>query len=94
VGNETSSSELQNTVSLPEYMKVGTGMQSFINTVYSNIKLGIPSDEYLRDRMILSARNENVQDINCVVLDSFSEDKRTYLSADDSVVEKGADNNN
>ncbi|CAG8691938.1 17076_t:CDS:1, partial [Cetraspora pellucida] len=94
VGNGTSSSKLQNTVSLPEHIKVGTSMQSLINTVYPNIKLGIPSDEYLRDRMILSARNEDVQDINCAVLDIFSGNKRTYLSADDSVVEKGADNNN
>ncbi|CAG8488951.1 5459_t:CDS:2 [Cetraspora pellucida] len=60
IENITSLFELQNTVLFSKHMKVGTGMQFFINTVYPNIKLEIPSNKYLRDQMILSAHNKDV----------------------------------
>ncbi|CAG8847432.1 5883_t:CDS:1, partial [Gigaspora margarita] len=44
--------------------------------------------------MLLSARNDNVQDINSTVLDIFPRNKHSYLSADNIIIKDGADNNN
>ncbi|CAG8789342.1 21227_t:CDS:1, partial [Gigaspora rosea] len=38
VGNGLNTSQLQNTISLPEYMKVGPDIQSLIRAVYPNIE--------------------------------------------------------
>lgn len=87
-------SELDNTISLPEQLKVGPEIKSLIDAVYPNIQSGIFNDEYLRDRTILSARNDDVQNINHAILNIFPGIQRTYLSADNAVIEEGADNNN
>ncbi|CAG8851372.1 35437_t:CDS:2, partial [Gigaspora margarita] len=71
VGNGSNTSQLQNTILLPEYMKVGPDIQSLIKAVYSNIEQQNLNDNFLRDRMLLSARNDDVQDINNIILDIF-----------------------
>ncbi|CAG8767077.1 3555_t:CDS:2, partial [Gigaspora rosea] len=38
IGNGSNTSQLQNTVSLPEYMKVGPDIHSLIKAVYPNIE--------------------------------------------------------
>ncbi|CAG8846259.1 16869_t:CDS:1, partial [Gigaspora margarita] len=45
-------------------------------------------------RMLLSAQNNDVHDIKNIVLDMFFSDKHTYLSADNIIIEDGADSNN
>ncbi|CAG8791142.1 20695_t:CDS:2, partial [Gigaspora rosea] len=94
VGNGNFTSEQNNMIALPAYMKVGPNIQSLIDTIYPNIQIGAPNDDYLRDRMILSARNNDVRDINCDVLNMFPEKKYTYLSADKAIIEDSADNHN
>ncbi|CAG8815194.1 8273_t:CDS:1, partial [Gigaspora margarita] len=44
--------------------------------------------------ILLSARNDDVQDINNTVLDIFSGYKHTYLSADNIIIEDEVDNTN
>ncbi|CAG8821028.1 9729_t:CDS:1, partial [Cetraspora pellucida] len=61
-------------ISLPDHMQVGPNIWYLINSVYPNIEHGILNDDYLRDRMILFARNDDVQDINYAVLDMFPGD--------------------
>ncbi|CAG8844772.1 9123_t:CDS:2, partial [Gigaspora margarita] len=38
IGNGSNTSQLQNTISLPEYMKVGPDIHSLIKAVYPNIE--------------------------------------------------------
>ncbi|CAG8661824.1 14593_t:CDS:2 [Cetraspora pellucida] len=78
IGNGINTSKLHNMISLPKHMKVDR----------------ILNDEYLKDRMILSACNDNVHDINCAVFDMFFGEKHTYLSTDSAIIEDRADNNN
>ncbi|CAG8854379.1 12665_t:CDS:1, partial [Gigaspora margarita] len=94
IGNGSNTSQLQNTILLPEYMKVGPDIQSLIKAIYFNIEQQNLSDDFLWDRMLLSARNDDVQDINNIVLDIFSGHKCTYLSANNIIIEDGADNTN
>ncbi|CAG8656177.1 8937_t:CDS:10, partial [Ambispora leptoticha] len=86
--------ELDNRIILSEHMKVDPDISSLINKIYPNIQLGAPNDTYLKDQMILSARNDDVHNINYEVLNIFLENKRIYLSADKAVIEEGADNGN
>ncbi|CAG8848541.1 15328_t:CDS:2, partial [Gigaspora margarita] len=94
IGNGSNTSQLQNTILLLKYMKVGPDIHSLIKVVYPNIEQENLTDDFLRDRMLLSARNDNVQDINSTVLDIFPGYKCTYLSADNIIIEDGADNTN
>ncbi|CAG8727804.1 5221_t:CDS:2, partial [Gigaspora margarita] len=94
IGNGSNTSQLQNTILLSKYIKVEPDIQSLIKAVYSNIEQQNLSDDFLQDRMLLSARNDDVQDINNIVLDIFPGHKYTYLSADNIIIEDGADNTN
>ncbi|CAG8716605.1 14324_t:CDS:2, partial [Gigaspora rosea] len=94
VGNGNFTSEQNNKIALPAYMKVGPNIQSLIDTIYPNIQIGAPNDNYLKDRMILSARNDDVRDINCDILNMFPGEKYTYLSMNEAIIEDGADNHN
>ncbi|CAG8794216.1 22287_t:CDS:2, partial [Gigaspora rosea] len=87
VGNGNFTSKQNNMIALPAYMKVGSNIQSLIDTIYPNIQIGAPNDDYLRDRMILSAHNNDVRDINCDVLNMFTGEKYTYLSTDEAIIE-------
>ncbi|CAG8803349.1 45507_t:CDS:2, partial [Gigaspora margarita] len=75
-------------------MKVGPDIYSLIKAVYSNIEQNNLFNNFLRDRMLLSAQNDDVQDINSIVFDIFSGYKCTYLSADNIIIEDGAYNAN
>ncbi|CAG8700904.1 22212_t:CDS:2 [Cetraspora pellucida] len=58
------------------------------------IKVEILNDEYLNNRIILFAYNNNVYDINCAVLDMFSREKHIYLSTNSAIIEDKTDNYN
>ncbi|CAG8797653.1 46088_t:CDS:2, partial [Gigaspora margarita] len=66
------------------------------NKSFTNWLLDVKNitDDFLWDRILLSARNDDVQDINSTVFDIFPGYKRTYLSANNIIIEDGAYNTN
>ncbi|CAG8714005.1 13024_t:CDS:2, partial [Acaulospora morrowiae] len=89
VGNDVNESK----VAIPENMRVSPDLKSLIDAVYYNISVeGICTNQYLKDRIILSSRNDDVDAINRTILNIFPGNKRTYLSSDNVVIEEGADN--
>ncbi|CAG8847928.1 39569_t:CDS:1, partial [Gigaspora margarita] len=87
IGNGNFTSEQNNIIALPAYMKVGFNIQSLINTIYPNIQIGAPNNDYLKDKIILSACNDDIQDINYDVLNMFSREKHMYLSTNETIIE-------
>ncbi|CAG8532547.1 1534_t:CDS:2 [Acaulospora morrowiae] len=89
VGNDVNESK----VAIPENMRVSPDLKSLIDAVYYNISVkGICTNQYLKDRIILSLHNDDVDAINCTILNIFPGNKWTYLSSDNVVIKKGADN--
>jgi hypothetical protein len=84
-------------ITLPEIMKLPeNNVPSLINTIYPGIST-IPSnhdvDKYFLERTILSARNDDVDDLNQKLLDKFIGEQTIFHSADSVVKEQGVDSN-
>lgn len=81
---------------LPHEMNVGSSPESLIEAIYGEECLsgGVNSDEFLRDRSILSLQNDDVNHFNGLILDQFLGTTQTYLSVDSTIMEDGADNGN
>ena len=60
-------------------------VDSLIETVYPGIsgpQAALPNDQYFAERSILSARNDDVDELNKRILDAFPGRERVYHSAD------------
>ncbi|CAG8484680.1 5829_t:CDS:2, partial [Acaulospora morrowiae] len=89
IGNDVNKSK----VAIPENIRVSPDLKSLIDAVYYNIGVeGICTNQYLKDWIILSSRNDDVDTINRTILNIFPENKQTYLSLNNVVIEEGADN--
>jgi ATP-dependent exoDNAse (exonuclease V) alpha subunit len=70
-------------------------IESLKNFVYPNLdSVPPPQADYFLNRMILSPRNCDVDDINETLLDMMSGDVKTYYSVDEVIHEAGADDHN
>ena len=56
--------------------------EALINFVYPNIDKLIPPPSYFLDRIILAARNTNVDDLNTAILHRFPGQELMFYSAD------------
>jgi hypothetical protein len=66
--------------------------ESLIQQIYPGIDhLPYPSDAFLLQRSILCAKNDDVDNINSTILESFPGEETVYQSADHAVREEGAD---
>ena len=75
-------------------MKINSNLDSLTKLIYNNINIrNICTDQYFKDRIILSSRNIDVDNINFNILNIFPGEKRTYLSSDDIVSEVTNNNN-
>lgn len=68
-------------MTLPDIMKT-PNLESLISYIYPGIATQSPPPQYFSRRIILSARNIDVEDINLLVLSKMSGNKKTLLSAD------------
>ncbi|CAG8635647.1 23721_t:CDS:2 [Gigaspora margarita] len=94
VGNGTNISEIDNTINIPESIKINSNLDSLIRLIYNNVNIrNICTDQYFKDQIILSSRNIDVDDINFNILNIFLGQKQTYLSSD-NIVSEITDNNN
>ncbi|CAG8485077.1 9556_t:CDS:2 [Scutellospora calospora] len=76
IGNRTNISESDNMISISENMLVGPDLRSLIDTTYYDIFIeNTCTDQYLRDWIILSSRNNDVEYINSTILDIFPGNK-------------------
>jgi hypothetical protein len=68
-------------------------LDGLIESVYSAVRTDhpIPEPEYFLNRMILSARNDDVDDVNGRILRAFPGDAEVFYSADAVEQEAGAD---
>ncbi|CAG8602030.1 483_t:CDS:2 [Diversispora eburnea] len=75
---------------LPENIKLlPQNLKSLINTIYPEINIaGICDNKYFSERTILSSRNEDIDYINQEVLNIYSGNQHTYMSADSAVIEE------
>jgi hypothetical protein len=72
-----------NNVQLPEHFKCPeNNLTSFINTIYPNIASQEHSDAYFSNRIILSSRNDDVDEINQIILNQISGEEYLFHSAD------------
>lgn len=80
------------TISLHDHMRCDNA-SSLVDFIYPAIGGGneSPPPAYFLDRMILAARNANVNAINRDVLERMTAEEKVYYSADSIVVEHGAD---
>lgn len=62
-----------------------------ISSIYPNINGPLPSAKYFSERIILTARNIDVDDVNKHVLACMPGNSRTYSSVDSVVSETGVD---
>ncbi|TDL14452.1 hypothetical protein BD410DRAFT_734069, partial [Rickenella mellea] len=62
-----------------------TDLASLINAIYNGLQNGQPPSDYFLHRMILSARNDDVNDINSIVLAQLPGEERVFTSADSVV---------
>jgi ATP-dependent exoDNAse (exonuclease V) alpha subunit len=71
-------------------------LDCLINTIYPGLS-EIPSnhhqDQFFMERTILSARNEEVDELNQKMLDPFAGEEIVFHSADTALTEEGLDNN-
>ena len=74
---------------LPDHFKCASNtLHSLVQTIYPAITdLPHPPDEYFAERMLLSARNEDVHQINAEMLKDFPGEERVYHSADSVAAE-------
>lgn len=82
---------------IPDYMRQCRDVDALINTVYAGISPSIntlPPTEFFLHRSILSARNEDVDDINQRVLNLMPGEEHVYHSVDKVILEPGADPDN
>lgn len=72
------------TITLPEYFKCAENkLDSLVETIYPGIgDLPHPPDSYFSERMLLTARNEDVHRINKDILDKFPGEAKVFHSAD------------
>jgi ATP-dependent exoDNAse (exonuclease V) alpha subunit len=76
----------------PQFHCPENTVSSLIESIYPGIKeLPHPPDSYFAERAILSARNDDVDELNARVLNDFPGQVRVYHSAD-SIVNDGVDN--
>ncbi|CAG8448682.1 1020_t:CDS:1 [Cetraspora pellucida] len=76
-------------------MTIEPELNSLIKSVYCNIFIkNICTDQYLKDRIILSSHNTDVNDINITILNSFPRNQKIYLSLDKIVFENNNNFNN
>ena len=84
-------------VKLPEAMALQqNSLDCLINTIYpglSNIPSNHHQDQFFMERTILSARNEEVDELNQKMLDPFAGEEVIFHSADTALTEEGLDNN-
>jgi hypothetical protein len=80
-------------ISLPPYFHCPQNtVESLIDTIYPGIKSHpLPHDDYFFERSILSARNDDVDDINLKILKDFPGEERVYHSADSIQEQKDGD---
>lgn len=79
-------------VAFPPQMLVRS-RDELINTLYPQIAVpGHATDQYLRDRTILTGRNDDVLLLNKKILDNFPGNVKVYHSADKVKTEEGVDN--
>ncbi|CAG8727617.1 21811_t:CDS:2, partial [Cetraspora pellucida] len=94
VDNDTNMFKSDNIIEIPQNMTIESELNSLIKSVYCNISIeNICTDQYLKDRIILSSCNTNIDDINITILNSFPENQKMYLSSD-KIVSKNNNNFN
>ena len=79
-----------NSIILPQSFQCGENVGDLIQEIYPSIEHS-QTTQYFLERSILSCRNEDVDDINERILQTFPGDERIYQSADSVAVEEGAD---
>jgi hypothetical protein len=81
-------------IRLPDHFKCAQNtMKSLIETIYPGInQLPLPSDQYFAEQIILTRRNNDVDDINEEMLRQFPKEEKVFVSAD-SVKNNGENGN-
>ncbi|CAG8752482.1 25946_t:CDS:2, partial [Gigaspora margarita] len=75
-------------------MKINSNLDSLTKLIYNNINIrNICTNQYFKDRIILSSCNIDVDNINFNIFNNFPGEERTYLSLDDIVLEVTNNNN-
>jgi len=92
IGHGRNSDALDGHVVLPEDM-LTTDIDTLIAKIYGSIEheQHIPPPQYFSDRMILAARNGDVDEINKTVLHKMIGDEISFFSADEVIHEQGVD---
>jgi hypothetical protein len=75
------------TIELPQHVALPENtVESLISTVYPGFSEdGVMTPQYLSERTILSARNEDVDSVNSIMLQQMSGNETVYQSADSAV---------
>ena len=83
VGHGLHTDEL-NRIDLPPSLRLEENtVQALISYIYPGLsQLQPPLHQYFSDRMILSSRNDDVDDLNSLMLDTFPGEDRTFFSND------------
>lgn len=77
-------------VEIPSHMRTPS-LSALVDSVYGDIHAAVPPPDYFLNRTILSARNDDVDDINSQVLDSMPGTAHVFYSVDSVRLEAGAD---
>jgi ATP-dependent exoDNAse (exonuclease V) alpha subunit len=85
--NATSPEDL---ITLPPDMNSGENISKLIDALYPGVNVPQP-DKYFTDRTILSARNDDVDEINDLVLSNFPGERKIFQSADTAEVLRDAE---
>ena len=79
---------------LPDHMKCGESVDSLLDALYPGITVLDPkenNDDYFLERTILTARNDDVKELNESVLNRFRGLEKNFDGADSVITEGGVD---
>lgn len=78
-------------VQIPEDMCCENNtVESLIDSTYPGIGQGYKDDNYFLDRTVLSCKNDDVDDFNALILETFPGEKRVMMSSDSVRMENQA----
>src|SRR5687768_8159683 len=87
IGNNTKETFGDDYVQLPDDILIDSPSEdicidTLIDHVFLNLHVNCTSGAYMRERAILSTRNEHVDAVNALIIDRFLGSKQVYYSFD------------
>ncbi|XP_031247864.1 uncharacterized protein LOC116105596 [Pistacia vera] len=96
ISQGTGISEDESFIEIPEDLKLfqhRNRKERIVNVVFLNLSTEIGNVDYIRERAILTARNDTVHELNDYIIQKLQSKSKTYYSSDNTCKAAGTSNN-